>query len=198
MACRLVFGYSPYLSVSWFASYFIIKTIIYARCSTDEKKQDVEVQLKQLREYCVRQGWEYEEQYEYASGSKEIPETLRKILRLVKEKRYDVFLVYDLTRFSRLHPSTTNKMLDFIAKYCRFVSLQDNIDSSDEIKWLIIKPIFQYMAWVYSKNLSEKVKLGMARAKEKGKAIGRPKGSKDSKERSKKGYYQRYEEKLPI
>ena len=28
------------------------KVIIYARCSTDEKKQDVEVQLKELRRWC--------------------------------------------------------------------------------------------------------------------------------------------------
>ncbi len=175
-----------------------MRCLIYARCSTDEKRQDVEVQLKQLREYCERQGWEHDEQWEYVSGSKSIPPKLRKALRLTKEKHYDIFLVYDLSRFSRLHPTTTSKMMDFISKYCRFISLQDNIDSSDEIKWLLIKPMFQYMSWVYSKNLSEKVKLGMARAREKGSQIGRPCGSKDKKPRSKKGYFKRHEEKLPF
>lgn len=156
------------------------------------------MQLKQLRDYCDRQGWKHEEVWEYGSGSKQIPEKLKKIMKDLQERKYDVFVVYDLSRFSRLHPTTTNKMLDFIAKHCRFISIQDNIDSEDEIKWLIIKPLFQYMAWVYSKNLSEKVKLGMARAKEKGKPLGRPKGSKDKRIRSKKGYYKRYEEKLPF
>jgi len=191
-----------------------MKVVIYARCSTDEKKQDVEIQIKQLEEYCKRQGWTYEIHKEYASGSKSIPDKLRTILRLIKERHYDIFLVYDLSRFSRLHPTKTNKIMDFIvSNKCRFLSLQDNIDSDDEIKWLIIKPMFQYMAWVYSKNLSEKVKLGMQKKKEeietkgftiskktgkKIKSIGRPKGSTDKKVRSKKGYYQRYEEKLPI
>lgn len=176
-----------------------MKAIIYARCSTDEKRQDVEIQLKQLRDYCKRQEWEFEDKWEYASGSKQVPEGLKSILGAIQDKRYDVFLVYDLSRFSRLHPSTTNKIMDFIvSNKCRFLSLQDNIDSEDEIKWLLIKPLFQYMAYIYSKNLSEKVKQGMDRAKEKGKHVGRPKGSKDKKIRSKKGYYIKQREKLPF
>jgi len=107
-------------------------------------------QIKELTSYCERQDWKYEIHKEYASGSKSIPDKLRTILRLIKEKHYDIFLVYDLSRFSRLHPTKTNKIMDFIvSNKCRFLSLQDNIDSDDEIKWLIIKPMFQYMAWVY-------------------------------------------------
>lgn len=176
-----------------------MKAVIYARCSTDEKRQDVENQLKELRNYCERQDWKFEEHWEYASGSKGVPPKLTKVLNQIKMGLYDVFLVYDLSRFSRLHPTTTTKMMDFIVEHnCRFLSLQDNIDSKDEIKWLIVKPLLQYMAWIYSKNLSEKVKLGMRNALEKGKHIGRPKGSKDKKQRSKKGYYLRRREKLPF
>jgi len=176
-----------------------MKAIIYARCSTDDKGQDVENQLETLREYCNRQGWGFDIQKEYASGSKQVPDKLRKVLNLIKERHYDIFLVFDLTRFSRLHPTTTNKIMDFIvSNKCRFLSLQDNIDSNDEIKWLLIKPMFQYMAYIYSKNLSEKVRLGMDRAKEKGIHCGRPKGSTDKKPRSKKGYYIKQREKLPF
>ena len=176
-----------------------MRTIIYARCSTDEKKQDVDIQIQELKDYCNRQGWKYDIQWEYGSGSKQVPDKLRKVLNLIKQRNYDVFLCFDLTRFSRLHPTTTGKMMDFIvSNKCRFLSLQDNIDSNDEIKWLLIKPMFQYMAYIYSKNLSEKVKLGMKKAKEKGKHCGRPKGAKDKKMRSKKGYYIKQREKLPF
>jgi len=170
-----------------------MRAIIYTRCSTDESKQDTEVQLKELRAYCNKEGWTYDEVSEYSSGSKHIPEKLRDILRLIKEGHYDVILVHSLDRFSRLHPSSTNRMMDFIVKECkcRFISVQENIDSSNEIMWHIIRHLFQYFAWTYSKNLSEKVRLGMARAKQKGKKIGRPKGSLDKKPRLKKGYYLR-------
>ena len=176
-----------------------MRAIIYARCSTDEKKQDVELQLTQLKQYCKRQGWKYDIKKEYASGSKQVPDVLRTILRLIRERAYDVFIVYDLSRFSRLHPTKTNKMMDFIVNNkCRFISLQDNIDSEDEVKWLLIKPLFQYMAYIYSKNLSERVKDGMRLAKKKGIHVGRPKGSKDKKPRLKKGYYIKQREKLPF
>ncbi len=176
-----------------------MKALIYARCSTDEKRQDVEIQLEECRAYCKRQGWEYETAKEYGSGSKEIPPKLRTILTDIKQRKYDILLVYDLTRFSRLHPTTTSKMMDYVVENgCRFVSMQDSIDSSDEIKWLIIKPLFQYLSWVYSRNLSEKVKLGMAKAKKKGQHCGRPKGSRDKKQRSKKGYYKSTRNSLPF
>ncbi len=34
------------------------KAVIYARCSTDESRQDVEVQLKELRRYAEAYGWQ--------------------------------------------------------------------------------------------------------------------------------------------
>ena len=184
---------------SWDISTIKMRAIIYARCSTDEKKQDVEVQLKQLRAYCKSNNWNHDEISEYASGSKKVPDKLREILNLINKRLYNVFIVFSLDRFSRLHPSTTNKMMDYtIKRNCRFISLQENIDSENEMTWHIIRHFFQYMAWIYSKNLSEKTKLGMKRAKEKGKNIGRPIGSKDKKQRSKKGYYLKQKQRLPF
>jgi len=191
-----------------------MRAIIYARCSTDESKQDVEIQLDQVKEYCKRQGWDYDVHWEYSSASKQIPDKLRKILNLIRKRMYEVIVVYDLTRFSRLHPTKTNKMLDFITSHkCRFISIQENMDSENEMTWHTIRHVFTYLSWIYSKNLSEKVKLGMDKKnkeiKEKGFAIskktgkkitsiGRPKGSKDKKVRSKKGYYIKQREKLPF
>ncbi len=191
-----------------------MKALIYARCSTDEKKQDVEIQLEELKGYCKRMDWEYDIIKEYGSGSKQIPQKLRTILTEIQERRHDIFLVYDMSRFSRLHPTTTGKMMDFIVENkCRFITYQEKIDSDDEIKWLVVKPMFQYLAWVYSRNLSEKVRLGMKKKQEeinkKGytkskktgkriKSIGRPKGSKDKKVRSKKGYYKSTPNNLPF
>lgn len=169
-----------------------MRAIIYARCSTDESKQDTEVQLKELRAYCEREGWTYDEISEYGSGSKGVPPKLQRLLTLVSQRTYQVFLVHSLDRFSRLTPRTTEQMLNHITdSKCRFIALQQNLDSSNEMTWYAFKGLFSYFANLYSKNLSEKVKLGMARAKEKGKTLGRPVGSTDKKPRSKKGYYKR-------
>jgi len=168
------------------------KAIILSRCSTDERRQDTEVQLKQLREYCNRQGWEYDEVSYYGSASKGVPEKLQEVLDLITRRVYQIIIVHSMDRFSRLKPSVTEKMLNHIVDCgCRFISLQENLDSDNKMVWFTMKGMWLYFANMYSVKLSEKVKLGMARAKEKGKVIGRPKGSKDKKVRSKKGYYNR-------
>ena len=169
-----------------------MRAIIYARCSTDEKRQDVEVQLKQLREYCNRQGWEYDEVSEYGSGSKGIPEKLGQVIELIMQRNYDAIVVHSMDRFSRLKPSITEQLLNQIVDCdCRFISIQENLDSDNKMVWYTMKGMWLYFANLYSVKLAEKIKLGMQRAKEKGQHCGRPKGSKDKKQRSKKGYYTR-------
>ena len=169
-----------------------MRVIIYARCSTDESKQDVEVQLKELRTYCKNNGWEYDEVSEYASGSKGIPTKLQKVMDLITKRLYQVIVVHNLNRFSRQLPRVTEQMLNHITDCgCRFISIQDNLDSDNEMIWYSFKGLFAYFSNLFSRNLSEKVKLGMQRARQKGVHVGRPKGSKDKKLRSKKGYFNR-------
>lgn len=177
-----------------------MRAVIYARCSTDETKQDVEVQLKQLRKFCDERDWKYDEVFEYESAyRKNIPPKLHKTLELIGKRQYQVLIVHDLSRFSRLHPATTIKMLNFIIDCkCRFIALQNNLDSTQEFMWFSFMGSFAYFNWIYSKNLSEKTILGMQRAREKGKQIGRKKGQKDKKPRSRKGYFKRYEKRLPF
>lgn len=169
-----------------------MRALCLGRCSTDESRQDVELQLKPLRERCEREGWNYDEISYYSSASKGIPPELQKALDLITQRVYQVILVHSMDRFSRLKPAITEKMLNHIVDCgCRFISLQENLDSDNSQVWFSMKGMWIYFANMYSQNLSKKVKLGMQRAKEKGKILGRPRGSLDKKQRSKKGYYNR-------
>jgi len=151
-----------------------MKAIVYARCSTDENRQDVEVQLKELRRYCEHQKWDYEEEFEYGSGYKGDQPILQKIIEKIKLGSYDVFLVGSMDRFSREHPRKVDELLNRITYdyKCRFISLSDSIDSADEIRWHIMRHLMTYFANVYSRKLSESIKNGIVRAKEKGTYTG--------------------------
>lgn len=140
-----------------------MKAVVYARCSTDEKRQNVENQLRELRRYCEAFGWRYDEVQEYESGYKGIQPKLQEVLEHIRRKKYDVFLVYSLDRFSRQAPSKVNRLLDAIVERdgCRFISRQEGIDSENELIWHAIRPLFTYFANVFSRNLSEKIKLGI-------------------------------------
>ncbi len=151
-----------------------IKAILYSRCSTDENKQDTEVQAKELRRYAEAYGWEYLEVQEYGSGYKGEQPKLKDILDKIRLKEYNVLLVYSMDRFSREHPKKVNALLDTIVYdyKCRFIAIQQAIDSDNEMIWNVIKPLFTYFANVFSQNLSDKVRKGIARKKELGEYSG--------------------------
>ena len=169
-----------------------MKAIIWCRCSTDEARQDVELQIKPCVDYCKQQGWEYEIASEYVSGFKGIPEKLQQVLNQIAKGTYQVMVVYSLDRFSRQKPSITEKMLNHITDCkCRFISIQERLDSDNPMIWYCFKGLWIYFANQYSLNLSQKIKAGMQKAKEQGKPIGRKIGSRDKKPRTKKGYFNR-------
>jgi len=146
------------------------KVVAYSRCSSDESRQDTENQLQELRRYCVAFGWQFDEVSEYDSGFKGTQPKLQEVLERIRRKEYDVLLVYSLDRFSRQAPSKVNRLLDAIVERdgCRFISRQEGIDSENELVWNAIRPLFSWFAFVYSRNLSEKIKAGIRTKREKG------------------------------
>jgi len=183
------------------------KAIIICRCSTDEARQDVELQVKPCVDYCSKQGWDYEVLKYYGSASKGVPVELQGVLDSIAQRKYDVVIVYSMDRFSRLKPSVTERMLNHITECkVRFISILENLDSDNPLIWYAMKGLWIYFANLYSVNLSKKVKDGMEKANKEiedkgfyisgktGKKItslGRPKGSIDKRQRSKKGYFNR-------
>jgi DNA invertase Pin-like site-specific DNA recombinase len=148
-----------------------LRAVIYGRCSTDESKQDVEIQLKELRRYCEAYGWPFEEVSEYGSGYKSDNQPkLDEVIEHIRLKRYFVLIVFSMDRFSRQSPGKINALLDTIVEQygCRFIALQQGIDSQNELTWHVVKPLFTYFANKFSKDLGEKVKKGIAQKKIKG------------------------------
>ena len=147
-----------------------VKAVLYSRCSTDETRQDTDVQLKELRRYAEAYGWDYDEISEYGSGFKGEQPKLNEVIEKIRLGYYRILLVHSLDRFSREHPKKTNALLDRIVyDYgCRFISLKEGIDSENEMVWHVIRPLFSYFANIFSKQLSEKIKAGIKNKREKG------------------------------
>jgi len=147
------------------------RAVGYGRCSTNETRQDTEVQLKELRGYCDRNGWDYVEISEYGSGYRgDKQPKLDELIERIRLKHFDVLVVYSMDRFSRQKASKVNSLLDCIVeKYgCRFIALQDRVDSENEDSWGLFRYWWVYFANKYSKQLGEKIKKGIARKKERG------------------------------
>jgi DNA invertase Pin-like site-specific DNA recombinase len=146
------------------------KVAVYARCSTSDDRQTVDVQLVELRRHCEAMGWPYEEFSEYDSGYKGEQPKLQEVLSRIKRHEFDCLLVYSLDRLSRKVPSYTNRLLDELVEHqgIRFISKLESIDSANELTWNVVRPIFAYFANLYSRGLSERIKAGIQHKRQRG------------------------------
>ena len=81
------------------------KVALYARVSKDEassdgKLQDPENQLQPMRKFCAAMEWEiYEEFVDRASGGSANRPDFQRMLGRVRQKHFDLILVWALDRF---------------------------------------------------------------------------------------------------
>lgn len=139
------------------------RALIYMRCSTTEDRQNVDTQADKCIKYCESQGWDYEIIREYSSAwNKERP-IFNQQLDRIKNQEFQTLVCFDLDRFSRDDPHIADKYLNLIVHEwnCRFISLNDAIDSDDEIKWHIVRHVMVWMSNKYSERLSNRIKEGI-------------------------------------
>lgn len=152
-----------------------MKTALYARISTSNHGQDTEVQLRELREYCARRGWEIASEYvdSGVSGSKERRPQLDRLMADAKKRHFDSVVVYRYDRFARSLRHLVNALEDFRALGIEFVSLHEGVDTSTPNGRLIFG-IFASIAEFERELIRDRVRSGLRNAKAKGKRIGRP------------------------
>lgn len=143
----------------------------YARCSTNEKMQDIDRQIREL----MQQGVQRENIFlEYESGTKVNRIELLKLLAIVKTG--DTIIATEVSRITR----STKQLCEIVdlAKRFHLKLVLGNfvVDCSKELDPMTEGML--KMMGVFSeleRNItSQRVKSGMQNAKAKGKVIGRP------------------------
>lgn len=153
-----------------------MRCVIYSRVSTEEQTTDN--QLRQLREYADRQGWNIiEEIQDVASGGKSAEERqgLKKVFMMARQRKFDVLLFWSLDRFSR---EGSRKTLEYLTKLddyrVKWHSYTEEYISSLGIFADAIISLMACLAKQERIRISERTKAGLARVKAKGKVLGRP------------------------
>jgi len=148
----------------------------YARCSTNESKQDINRQIKELKAVGAE-----EVIFEYEHGNAKTKKQLSMLLEMAQEG--DSIITLEVSRLSR----STQQLCEIVdiikQKRLRLVIVgsitvdcrQGSIDPMSQA--------FIQMSAVFSELelsiIRERVKSGMANAKAKGRSIGRPKTTKE-------------------
>ena len=150
------------------------RAAIYARVST-QNGQNPEMQLKELRDYCGRRGWEIAGEYvdKGISGAKEHRPALDRLLADCRKRSVDAVTVYRYDRFARSLRQLVNALEDFRALGIDFVSLHEGVDTSTPNGRLVFG-IFASIAEFERELIRDRVKSGLALARSQGKRLGRP------------------------
>lgn len=90
-----------------------------------------------------------------------------------RKRQSDVVLVWRHDRFARSTPALVSTLKEFQSLGVDFISFQENIDTTTPTGELIF-PVMASLAQFESSLISERVRVGMARAKAQGKHIARP------------------------
>lgn len=143
----------------------------YARCSTNEKSQDINRQVRELKQQGATDTTIY---LEYESGTKINRAELEKLLNIVQP--CDTIVATEVSRITR----STKQLCDIIElakeKHLKLVLGNFVVDCSKELDPMTEGML--KMMGVFSELerniISQRVKSGMENAKAKGKTIGRP------------------------
>lgn len=172
-----------------------MKIAIYVRVSKEE--QHPENQVMDLVGYADNRSFDVKKVYiDRISGSKDSRPALNQLMTDARLGKFDAVLVWKLDRLGRslqyliqiIH-EWNNLGIDFICK-------TQPIDTTTNEGKLIFH-IFGAIAEFERGIIRERINIGLNRARKQGKKLGRPKGRKDTRQRRKSGYYQRWSKKSP-
>src|SRR6202795_3592064 len=151
-----------------------MKTAIYARVSTNNG-QDPEMQLRELREYCQRRGWEIIHEYVDVgiSGTREKRPQLDKLIADAHRRHFDVLVVWRFDRFARSVSHLLRALETFRSLGIEFVSLSEQVDTPTPTARMIFR-VLGAVAELERSLIVERVRAGLRNARAKGKRLGRP------------------------
>ncbi len=158
-----------------------MRVALYARTSTDDGRQELSNQTRELHEYAKRMGWTVVGEYlDQVSGRKAERPQFQAAMRDARKRKFDVLLFWSLDRLSREGVLKTLLILNQLTGYgVKYRSLQEQwIDSLGAFSDAIVG-ILATVAKFEADRMSNRVRSGLARAKAQGKILGRPKAIVD-------------------
>jgi DNA invertase Pin-like site-specific DNA recombinase len=152
----------------------IMKAAVYVRVSTD--RQTVQNQLADLERLAQARGYEVTIYEEVESAAKARP-VLDRLLADARAGRVQAVAVWALDRLHRSMVGAIQTVLELDRLGVRVLSARESwLDTDSPVRPLLVA-IFGWVAEQERTRLIERTRAGMARARQEGKKIGRPRTS---------------------
>ena len=155
----------------------VMRVAVYARVSTDNRGQDPENQLRELRAWAINSGHTISSEYvDGESGRKGADKRARFAVLFddAAKRKFDCVLFWALDKFSREGMAQTIMHLQRLSSYgVAFHSYTEpHLATDNELVRNILLALLSSLAKVEAQKIAERTKAGMARAKANGIKIG--------------------------
>ena len=154
-----------------------MKAGIYARVSTHDQ-HTLDMQIEAMKKYATARCWQIET--EIGSGAKDWP-MRSELLKQAKRRQIDVIIVWKLDRWARSVNDLFQTLNELSSLGVGFISLTEALDLTTA-SGRAMAGLLAIFAEFEREILRERVKAGIAHARTKGKAHGRPASTKKFKQ----------------
>lgn len=157
-----------------------IKIVTYTRVSTNDKGQNPEVQIAELKRYCLSRDWPIEEEivdHGFSGGTDQRP-GLKHLMSLVRADKVDIVVVTKLDRMARSLKHLIAILDEFTSRNVLFVSIGDQIDLGTASGRLMLHIIAAFAEFERA-LVRDRTIAGLIFAKNSGVILGRPKTRPD-------------------
>jgi putative DNA-invertase from lambdoid prophage Rac len=149
----------------------VLRAGLYARVSTHD--QQIPLQTSAMREYATRRGWRIVLQVrEIGSGASQ-REKREKLLEVARRREIDVVLVWRLDRWGRSVTDLLATLQELEHLGVGFVSLTEALDLTTPAG-RAMAGLLAVFAEFEREILRERVRAGLAHARQNGQRLGRP------------------------
>ena len=145
---------------------------LYARVSTNDQ-HTLPMQLRALREYAARRGWTIAMQVKEVGSGATQRQMREKLIEAARRREIDVVLVWRLDRWGRSVADLLATLQELEHLGVGFVSLTEALDLTTPVG-RAMAALLAVFAEFEREVLRERVRAGLAQARQNGKTFGRP------------------------
>ena len=149
-----------------------IRAGLYARVSTQDQ-QTLPMQSRAMREYAAHRGWIIAQQVKEVGSGATQRQLREKLLEAARRREIDVVLVWRLDRWGRSVTDLLATLQELEHLGVGFVSLTEALDLTTPAG-RAMAALLSVFAEFEREILGERVRAGLAHARQNGKRLGRP------------------------
>src|SRR2546428_9691967 len=149
-----------------------VRAGLYARVSTHDQRT-LPLQRRAMRDYVVRRGWTIAVEIKEIGSGASVRELRQNLLEAARRRDIDVVVVWRLDRWGRSMADLVTTLQELRDLGVGFVSLTEALDLTTSTG-RAMAGLLAVFAEFEREILQERVRAGLAHARENGKRLGRP------------------------